>query len=275
MDLASVAQLRACGAPVAFEWIRRETQTSGKIVAITVTLRSMDLSDNSADIQFLLELEKSATLDCLVLACPASRDETARYLRRLKRDIFTKHTKIGLSNFRENDLQWIHEASGGSADFVAFGECVAPNMWMRFVDFAHSRGMNVVAEVGPLSCSRGNNAFSEVTLKKLAVQYDQHPVAVLTKVLLQLGYVVIFQDTLGHDFLCESGMLLAHPLSNRPAVLAPQQPRRWNFVISDADMESAVEASEQVEIELFDPVANAALLEAPAKRELGYFNKLP
>jgi hypothetical protein len=235
----------------------------------------MDLSDDSADIQFLIELEESALLDCLVLACPGSRDEAGKSLRRLKRDIFTSHTKIGLSKFRENDLQWIYEASGGSMDFVAFGECMAPNMWLRFVDFAHSRGMNVVVEVGPLSCSRDNNAFCDVTLKKLALQHNQHPVAVLAKVLLQLGYIVIFQDALGPDFLRDSGMLLAHPLSYRPSVLAPQQPRRWNFVVSDADMECAVEASEQVEIELFDPVTYAAMLEAPAKRELGFFNKLP
>lgn len=275
MDLSSVAQLRACDALAGFAWIRKETLTSGKSVAITVSLKSVDFSEESHDVQYLLEVERSATLDCLMLVCPASRDEAARSLRRLKRDIFSSHTKIGLSKFRENELQWIYEESGGSADFVAFGECVAPNMWLRFVDFAHSRGLNVVAEVGPQSCSRGNNTFSEVTLTKLALQYEQPPMAVLAKVLLQLGYVVMFQDAVETDFLRKTGMLLAHPLSNRPAVLAPQCPRKWNFVVSDADMEAAVEASEELETTLFDPVANSALLNAPIRRELGYFNKLP
>lgn len=209
------------------------------------------------------EICSSGLVSAISLSYQRTREDTVAALKRLKRICSSSAPEIrmGLEGCPRDELQWIFEHSFNSLAIVNVGTHTAPNLCMRQADFAHSRLCNMYISFDTDSSDDARYDY----IRRLSEKYNRPPALVLTKALMQLGFIVMFDSSCDLTFLKRDALSLCHPLTNRDIVLAPQKPK--SFIVSDADLHFIIAASEVVESE--DDVRQAAGGH-PEKRDLAF-----
>jgi len=153
--------------------------------------------------------------DTFVFCYQGTRQFTEAFIDLLHESLQNNNKKaytFGISGTSPDDVQWILEKSKVPVGINVLDNLCPPNMQLRTIEFLHSKGCNTIVII--------RNPFPHDLsyLTPLIEKYNREGIAILSKVLLQLGVLVMISMQYDELYLLTEILPLAHPMQYRPYV---------------------------------------------------------
>lgn len=155
---------------------------------------------------------------------------------------------LGIGNIEnQNDLDWIlSKIPRKSIEMVNVGKAALPDLSLRKLEIIHKYGCNTMINMGSMEL---NNVANSQHLKQLSMKYGVSSETLLTKSLLQLGYIVSIDIRGLNETYCRSHFeRVIHPFVYRRSFVSSV--RLISLEVSEEDVEDIANKSEETESKL-------------------------
>lgn len=200
-------------------------------------------------------LNEFMKVNLLIIPCSPSIEGTIQNVSAFSK-MYKTNLQLGLTLPSDDQdlfkLQLIIEGLPSNCiEVVYFGNIQHPSLLeIHKLDFIHSRGLNsmiTIPEKYLLELSYPSSAIKSQLLTRLAGNYGKFEVAVLAKVLVQIGYMVALEINGGtsEDMIWDRFLFMVHPFIYRLAFVSPTNVYAFN--VSLEDVTAMCDASEDLE----------------------------